>query len=135
MLLGLPHHHGLLVQLVDAARLAEGRADAGGELREVAVDAQQVVGAAVVAVGHGAVLVGDKVSEGASVGVAEGLAAVAAARGLFPYRLCGQQALDFLEVAHALVLVTVDVVYSFHMHSAVGEGESTSRAKGAEWTS
>ena len=81
-LLGLAHHDGLLVQLADAARLAEGGTDAAGEFGEVAVHGKKLVRPLEVALEDGEVLVGDEVAERTSGTVAEGRAAVLAALDL-----------------------------------------------------
>ena len=114
VLFRLADHHGFLVELVDAARLAEGGADAGGELREVGMPAQKFVGAMVVAVRDGAVLVGDEIAERATVGMAEGLPAVHAARDLLADVVRRKAAFDFPEVVATFVHVAVDVVNAAH---------------------
>ena len=113
-LLALPDHHRLLVELVDAAGFAERRADARGELREVAVDGQKLVGLAEVAVGDGAVLVRHEVSERTAVAVAEGNATGEAALDLGTELVSGQPALDFVEIDLPLFGGTVVVVNAFH---------------------
>ncbi len=113
-LLALADHDRLLVEVAHTARFAQGRTDPRGEFREVAVDAQEFVGAADVAFGHGAVFVRHEIAEGAAGAVAEGHAAVLAAFQLGFDVLERQAAFDFLEVVLALVHGTVDVVNAFH---------------------
>lgn len=114
VLFRLADHHRLLVQLVDAARLAERGADPGGELREVGVHAQELVGPLVVAFRDGLVLVRHQVAQRAAVAVAEGLPAVHAAGDLLADVLRRNPAFDLLEVVLALIGVAVDVVNAFH---------------------
>ena len=114
-LLGLPHHHGLFIKAVDAARLAERRADAGGEFGEIGMGREEFVGKLEIALRHGTVLVGHEVAERAAVGVAERLAAVHAARRLFLQGGVWKEGFDLLPVAFALFRGPVYVLDSFHV--------------------
>ena len=114
-LLRLSHHDGLFVELVYTRSLAQSWADARGEFGEVGVLAKEIVGAFPVALRHGAILVGNKIPERAAVGMAEGLAAVHAARGLFLQFVVGKRPFDFVPVAFALLGRAIDVVYSLHI--------------------
>jgi len=71
-LLALADHHRFFIELMGAAGFAQRRTDSGGELREVAVDGEQIVRLAEVAAGDGSVLLGDEVPQRTSETVAEG---------------------------------------------------------------
>ena len=122
-LLRLSHHDGLFVELVYTRSLAQSWADARGEFWEVGVLAKEVVGAFPVALRDRAVLVGNEVPERAAVCMAEGLAAVHAARGLFLQFVVGKGPLDFVPVAFALLGRAIDVVYSLHDNPCLSSEE------------
>ena len=117
-LFALADHHGLLVELADAAGLAKCGTDAGRELREVAVDAEEFVGALQVAGRDGAVLVRDEIAERTPRAMAEGKSAALAALDLRLEVFKGEELLDFLEVALALFHRTVIIVNAFHIRDS-----------------
>ena len=85
--------------------------------------AKEIVGAFPVALRHGAILVGNEIPERAAVGMAEGLAAVHAARGLFLQFVVGKRPFDFVPVAFALFHRAIDVVYSLHDNPCLSSEE------------
>ena len=87
--------------------------------------AKEVVGASPVALRHGAVLVGDKIPKRAAIGMAEGLAAVHAARGLFLQLVVGKRPFNFVPIAFALFQRAIDVVYSLHDNPCLSSEETS----------
>ena len=84
------------------------------DFREVGMSAQKFVGAMVVAVRDGAVLVGDEIAERTAKAMAEGNAAREAAFDLWLDVFGRERSLDFPEISLAFVDGAIIVVNAFH---------------------
>ncbi len=107
----------VVVDVQGAGFLAGRRADAAGELREVVGGMQHLAGTLPLAAIHQVVPVGNQVIDRATL-VAEGYAAIHAARTLGGQRLITQGNDEFLEVLDALFHRCIATILARELHEA-----------------